>query len=255
MRRLANPGYSPHFFAVREAGSARSARRILPDVLKLTRASSVLDVGCGIGTWARAAHDCGAREVVGVDGAWVDPGSLLVDPDAFVAHDLGTPLDLGRSFDLALCLEVAEHLDAAAGDTLLASLVRHAPAVLFSAAIPYQGGRHHVNERWQSHWVERFAALGFGLHDVVRPAVWTDPDVEPWYAQNALLFVERGHATRLGLEPAAPLPADLVHPGLHTIRNASPALKPALKLLPRAIRTDSRRLRVALGARVRRTLR
>jgi SAM-dependent methyltransferase len=252
---LANPGYSPHFFEVREAGSARSARRILPTVLAMTRADSVVDVGCGIGTWAAAASESGASDVIGVDGPWVDPASLLIPRAAFVAHDLGTPLDLGRCFDLALCLEVAEHLDARAAGTLLASLARHAPAVLFSAAIPYQGGRHHVNERWQSHWIARFEELGFGLHDVIRPAVWTDPDVEPWYAQNALLFVEREHAARLGLVPSAPLPADLVHPGLHTIRNANPALKPALKLLPRAIRTDSRRLRTALGARVRSRLR
>jgi SAM-dependent methyltransferase len=252
---LATTGYSPHFYEVREAGSARSARRVLPPVLAMTRADSVLDLGCGVGTWARAALEWGASEVVGVDGPWVDSASLVIPSDAFVSHDLGTPLDLGRSFDLALCLEVAEHLSAPAAATLLASLARHAPAVLFSAAVPYQGGRHHVNERWQSHWIARFAELGFGLHDVVRPAVWTDPDVEPWYAQNALLFVEREHAARLGLVPTALLPADLVHPGLHTIRNANPALKPVLQLLPRAIRSDSGRLRTALGARVRSRLR
>jgi SAM-dependent methyltransferase len=252
---LTNAAYSPHFFAVREAGSARSAQRILPAVLRMTRARSVLDVGCGIGTWAHAAVAAGVGDVVGVDGPWVDEAALLIPEEAFVAHDLGSPLDLGRPFDLALCLEVAEHLTAPEGATLLASLARHAPAILFSAAVPFQGGRHHVNERWQSHWIERFAELGFGVHDVVRPAVWTDPEVEPWYAQNAFLFVEREHAVRLGLGSATHLPADVVHPGLHTIRNASPALKPALKLLPRAVRSDSRRLRVALGARVRSRLR
>jgi SAM-dependent methyltransferase len=219
----------------------------------MTRADSVLDLGCGMGTWASAAFEWGVSDVVGVDAPWVDAASLLIPRDAFVAHDLSTPLDLGRSFDLALCLEVAEHLDPRAGGTLLASLVRHAPAVLFSAAVPFQGGRDVRNGRWQSHWIAGFAELGYGLHDVVRPAVWTDPDVEPWYAQNTLLFVEREHAARLGLVPTALLPADLVHPGLHTIRHEE--LKPVLQLLPRAIRTDSGRLRTALGTRVRSRLR
>ena len=187
---------------------------------------------------------------MGVDGDWVAPEALAIAPDRFVSRDLCEPLDLGRSFDLALCLEVAEHVPASAADTLLRSLARHAPAVLFSAAIPFQGGRHHVNEQWQSHWIGRFAELGFGVHDVVRPAVWTDPGVEPWYAQNALLFVEHARATALGLEADAPLQADLVHPGLHTIRNAQPALKPSLRLLPRAVRTDSRRLRAAARSRL-----
>ncbi len=242
--------YTEHFFEVREAGSVSSARRILPAVLALTRASSVLDVGCGIGTWASVALECGATEVTGVDGDWVALEALAVAPDLFVSHDLCTPLDLGRGFDLALCLEVAEHLPAGAADTLLSSLTRHAPAVLFSAAIPFQGGRHHVNEQWQSHWIGRFAELGFGVHDVVRPAVWTDPAVEPWYAQNTLLFVEHERAAALGLDPELPAQADVVHPGLHTIRHAQPALKPSLQLLPRAVRTDSRRLRAAARSRL-----
>ena len=127
---------------------------------------------------------------------------------------------------------------------------RHAPAVLFSAAIPFQGGRHHVNEQWQSHWIGRFAELGLGVHDVVRPAVWTDPAVEPWYAQNTLLFIEHERAAALGLDPEVPVQADVVHPGLHTIRHAQPALKPSLRLLPRAVRTDSRRLRAAARSRI-----
>ena len=115
---------------------------------------------------------------------------------------------------------------------------------------PSRAVGHHVNEQWQSHWIGRFAELGFGVHDVVRPAVWTDPAVEPWYAQNTLLFIEHERAAALGLDPEVPVQADVVHPGLHTIRHAQPALKPSLQLLPRAVRTDSRRLRAAARSRL-----
>jgi SAM-dependent methyltransferase len=245
-------GYSRRFFSVRSDGSSRSAERILPSVLAMTRAASLLDVGCGSGTWASTALRLGAADVIGVDGDWIAEEDLQLEPERFVRHDLTRPLDLGRTFDLVVCLEVAEHLPADAADELLASLVRHAPAVLFSAAIPYQGGRNHVNEQWQSHWIARFDALGLGVHDVVRPAVWSDPAVEPWYAQNAFLFVERSHAEHLEIPPGVALPPDLVHPAMHTLRNAQPALRPALRLLPRAIRSDSRRLRGAARELVRR---
>jgi SAM-dependent methyltransferase len=137
---------------------------------------------------------------VGVDGDCVPPAAR---DDGFVAGDLELPLELGRRFDLAISMEVAEHLSPASAERFVADLARLAPAVLFSAAIPYQGGEHHQNERWQSYWAALFARQGLYPHDVVRPAVWTDPEVEPWYAQNTLLYTG---------DPGPSVTLDLVHP-------------------------------------------
>ena len=93
--------------------------------------------------------------------------------------------------DLAICLEVAEHLTPAAGARLVKTLCSVAPVVLFSAAIPAQGGTNHINEQWQSHWADEFAAHGFDCFDPIRPEIWNDRDVFPWYRQNILLFVSR----------------------------------------------------------------
>ena len=88
-------------------------------------------------------------------------------------------------------------------------------AVLFSAAVPFQYGTNHVNEQWPEYWSILFRGQGFECFDPLRAELWNDPDVDWWYAQNALLYA------RTGTVAAAALPAgsrvgwrglSLVHP-------------------------------------------
>ena len=66
----------------------------------------------------------------------------------FVASDLSEPITIDRGYDLALCIEVAEHLPLSSEPTLIEELTSAAQAVMFSAAIPGQEGVNHVNEQW-----------------------------------------------------------------------------------------------------------
>ncbi|HET8538439.1 MAG TPA: methyltransferase domain-containing protein [Anaeromyxobacter sp.] len=182
-----------------DASSGRSAAAFLERLDLGFSPRSVLDVGCGRGVWLEAWRRRGVEIAVGVDGAYVDPATLRIPRDAFVAADLSRPLDLGRRFDLVECLEVAEHLDPSAADTLVASLVRHGDVVLFSAATPGQGGEHHVNEQPLTYWIGKFAAAGLAALDYPRAAVRGVRAVEPWYRYNALLF-----ASAAGLERLSP---------------------------------------------------
>jgi hypothetical protein len=118
---------------------------------------------------------------------------------------------------LAISLEVAEHLPENAADDFVASLVRLAPIVLFSAAAPYQGGQNHVNEQWPGYWAERFAARNYLPVDCIRRRVWENPEVEWWYAQNTFLYVERSRlagdsALMREYEAAGPHALPLIHP-------------------------------------------
>jgi hypothetical protein len=70
-------------------------------------------------------------------------------------------------------------------------LTEAAPVILFSAALPGQGGTHHVNERWPGYWRDWFAGRGFVRLDPIRPRVWRDRRVEWWYQQNVYLFVKK----------------------------------------------------------------
>jgi hypothetical protein len=194
----------------RELAQTRdSARVILPIVFETLKPASMVDVGCGAGHWLATATELGVREVLGVEGEWVKRTELAVPKEKILFRDLTQPLVLDRRFDLALSLEVAEHLPEARARSFVKELCTAADAVLFSAAIPGQGGRHHLNEQWPAYWAELFQESGYGCHDVLRPRIWNRTDVLWYYAQNCLLFVRVGANDGLG-EPTEPLA--LVHP-------------------------------------------
>jgi SAM-dependent methyltransferase len=159
--------------------------------MEFVQPRSVIDIGCGIGTWLRAFMEAGVDEVVGVDGDYVNRAQLMIPHSSFYAHDLEQPLRLERKFDLALSLEVGEHLASQFAPVLVGSLTRLAPVILFSAAIPGQGGTNHVNEQWPEYWEYLFDTEGFVQTDPLRPQLWYDNRVDPWYRQNLYVFIER----------------------------------------------------------------
>ncbi len=205
--------YDEKFYAGKDQGSYRSAGVVLPLVFSVVAPHSVVDVGCGTGAWLRAADELGAHDYLGYDGAHVR--RLSIPSERFVAVDLGRPLSAGRRFDLAICCEVAEHLPSASAATLIASLTSLSDVVLFSAAIPGQGGVHHVNEQWPAYWQALFRARNYSAYDFLRPRLWTDDRVEWWYRQNTILYVADSAASRFALpEPTAEVPG-MVHPALY----------------------------------------
>lgn len=240
--------YDDRFYAKHTASWERSASALIPPVAAWIRPRSVLDVGCGTGSWLAAFVAEGAADVIGVDGDYVPREQLRIPPDRFLARDLRQPLDLGRRFDLVMSLEVAEHVPPELADQFLDSLVRHGDVVLFSAAIPFQGGEGHVNERWPAWWAERFAARGLRAIDCLRPRLWNDARVQWWYAQNVVLYASEAALQRhpalqreLATAPATPLP--LVHPGKY-LQLADPArrsLRKTLRSLPALVVQSLRR--------------
>lgn len=189
--------YSDLFYDYIESGSRQSARRILPLVQAGLKPASVLDVGCGRGVWLAEWLACGVRDVFGSDGPYVDPQKLTIPADCFRPLDLSAPFDLGRRFSLVQCLEVAEHIPAERATTLIANLTRHADIVMFSAAVPGQGGKYHVNERPLSYWRDLFAQAGFAAFDWLRPQLAGLDGIEPWYRYNVLFYVNNDVAGSL----------------------------------------------------------
>lgn len=211
--------YDHDFYGDQAPGSARSASVVLPVVHELVRPGTVVDVGCGVGTWLRASIDLGARRVVGIDGEYALTAGLQIPVESFVAADLATAGPaLGERFDLALSLEVAEHLPTGRSDQFVGEVCALADVVLFSAAIDGQLGTDHINLQPQSAWVDRFAQHGYRAFDLVRPRLWNDTRVEAFYRQNALVFVNDDREDLLHaaceLTAAGPALVDVVHPEL-----------------------------------------
>jgi hypothetical protein len=242
-RKVGQELYGQRFYGVQADGSARSAARIVPIVRELLHPTSVLDVGCGVGTWLAEWQVQGVDDVVGVDGDYVDRSDLRIPADNFVARDLEQPLSLGRRFDLVMTLEVAEHITSATSATFVKSLVEHADVVLFSAAVPGQGGTGHINEQWPSYWASLFRVHGYRPLDVLRPMIWEDAEVVHWYRQNLLIFASEA-APDLNC-PAAVGPLDLAHPELFMEK----ALKPLRQQIDERIRRTGIPARVKAAAK------
>lgn len=184
-------------------------RLALPVMLEMTRAKSVLDVGCGTGTWLKAAQESGIADVFGVDGIAIAPEKFLVAKTLFRQQDLTQAWNLDRRFEVVLCLEVAEHLDAQFAGNLIEALTRHGDTVIFGAACPGQSGQHHVNCQWPGYWQKLFNERGYACADEVRWRIWQDERIEAWYRQN--MFIARRDPVGAGHEPRIP---PVVHPGI-----------------------------------------
>jgi SAM-dependent methyltransferase len=159
--------------------------------------ASLLDVGSGHGAWAAEWIKAGVADVVAVDGDYVRRDQLAIPAEKFVGHDLATRLDLGRRFDLVQSLEVAEHLAPENAAGFVDNLVRHGDVILFSAAVPHQGGEHHVNEQPPQYWRELFARHGYEVFDWVRPQLAGQRQVKAWYRFNSFIYANKAGAKRL----------------------------------------------------------
>jgi SAM-dependent methyltransferase len=157
-----------------------SAVAIVDLVLQYLCPTSVVDVGCGTGVFLEEFEKRGTDTILGLDG----PATKTVfrpDGSNFLAADLTARVELDRRFDLALCLEVAEHLPAGSADLLVRTLTDLAPVVLFSAAHPAQGGQGHINERWPVYWQRRFSQHNYVLLDILRGPLSDQPRVLDCY--------------------------------------------------------------------------
>jgi SAM-dependent methyltransferase len=192
--------YDITFFEYINAGSSRSARRIVPLLMQMVSPLSVLDIGCGAGAWLKEWSTFDLDDLIGVDGYYVDPRQLLIPLSTFHRSDLSQAFSLGRKFDLVCTFEVAEHIAPACADVFVDNAVAHGDVIAFSAATPGQGGEFHVNEQPYDYWRSKFLARGYQCFDALRPLIAGDRQIEPWYRYNILLFANAEGVKRLSTQ-------------------------------------------------------
>ncbi|HQV57025.1 MAG TPA: class I SAM-dependent methyltransferase [Ilumatobacteraceae bacterium] len=244
--------YGRWFYEYIDSSSKNAADAVVPAVLHITGARSVVDVGCGTGGWLKSFSDHGATDILGMDASRVPLDLLKIGRDQFLEVDLITPPPAPRAFDLAVSLEVAEHLPESAAEGFIDYLCALAPVVMFSAAIPGQGGEDHLNEQWPSYWADHFSRRGFECIDALRAMFWNDDRVDWFYKQNMLLFVKSAAEVQLDLSNVhllPPRPLSLVHPEvysfaqsrLHRAMTTPLSLSALLRQSPRAARSAVKR--------------
>lgn len=230
--------YDESFFEENLESSLRSARVCVPKVLRLVAPKSVVDIGCGVGAWLKVFSENGIDDVFGIDNSGAK-GLLQIPIAKFMVHDLTTPITLRRKFDLVVCLEVAEHLPSSCAKQLVDTLTELGPVVLFSAAIPHQGGVHHVNEQWPDYWAGLFHNKQYEVIDCIRREIWSDRDVGEWYSQNILLYAEASSLRNFPVllkehERTSKNQLSLVHPSmyLHYVNPRTIPVRTVLGALP-----------------------
>ncbi len=245
---MSPPSYAQEFYRELDNTAEVSARIVVPILLELFPITSVVDVGCGDGGWLSEFSRNGVEKILGLDGPWIDISLLKIEPECFRRVQLDSALGVEERFDLAMSLEVAEHLPPARAHGFVQELCDLAPVVLFSAAIPGQGGHLHYNEQWPAYWAERFGSRGYHALDPLRSRIWQHPDVTWWYKQNLLLFADdtalSKHENLRDLprfDESGPMP--LVHPECFegVVKHAQPRLGRWLKQGPAALRRSLRK--------------
>lgn len=233
---MAGKHYQGDFYQKRHQRTLHSATRVLDTVLKhIPAVKSAVDLGCGVGSWLSVLQARGATDVLGMEGSWVDQAHLVIPKECFREADLTQPIKVDRKFDLAMSLEVGEHLPRQSAEGLVEALTSMSDYVVFSAAVPGQGGRQHINEQWQSWWAALFSKRGFQAWDVVRPEIWNDASIPFWYRQNIILYIREGAEHRMTQAAGVPPMMDLVHPELvNTRRKKHESVKGGFKLMMRA---------------------
>jgi len=210
--------YSAEFYKSR-TDSLISAKEIVPFIIQHFAPKSVLDVGCGTGEFLYVFSQFGVNDIIGIDGEWVPKSMLRIPENNFRAIDLNKPFDLSRKFDLVISLEVAEHLRPESAKDFVNSLVKHSEIILFSAAIPFQGGVNHFNEQWPEYWAKIFKDFDYLPLDILRESIWDNPKVSYWYKQNAIFYIKEdliknNEFLKVKFEQKKNSPLNLVHPEL-----------------------------------------
>lgn len=167
----------------------KDEKEIIPLIIQWLSPTSIVDFGCGEGKWLREVlEQNGAIDILGIDGSYVNKERLKIPKGKFIAADLRRSIFLKRKFDLAISTEVAEHLEEIYSDVFIDNIVRSSDNILFSAAVPGQGGTNHINEQWQSYWIQKFEKRGYYCDYSVRNYFWNKVEIKSWRKQNLLFF-------------------------------------------------------------------
>lgn len=206
----------PIYIHKEDVHNLQSPREIVPLLIKLFSPKSVVDIGCGLGTFLHEFYKNGVDDYLGIDGQWVDKDKLskYINLDNFKIMNFDENITLNKKYDLALCLEVIEHINEKYADRMVRNLSNISDVIVFSAAIPFQGGQNHINEQWLDYWQKKFNDNNYSLFDIIRPMIWNNTNVFYWYKQNIVVFINNDRKDireSLGKKKVSPI-LNIVHP-------------------------------------------
>ncbi len=156
---------------------------------------SFADLGGGMGSWSKALELKGISNFNLIDHPLTPVENILIENKSnFTPVDLELDLPVYEHYDLVICTEVFEHFSEKRALELLEWINASTDFILFSAAIPRQGGLGHVNLQRHAYWHEKFSNLGFSFFDGFKPEIISNQGIKYWFRQNLFLY-HRGKFT------------------------------------------------------------
>lgn len=184
--------YDSDYYEQVEIRAMRSAEAIATSILSDLRPNTIVDVGCGTGVLLESLRQRGCH----IHGLEYSEAALQYCRDRGLNVQ---KFDLERDtftdtqvFDVAVSMEVAEHLPKESADRYIDLLTRLSSVIVFTAAPPGQRGTDHVNEQPQSYWISKFKIHGF-MYDEGLVKHWSEnwkdtKVVHPHYFKNLMIF-------------------------------------------------------------------
>ena len=242
--------YNSKFFTGQVDKSHRSAKEYMTYLFNFYKPNSIVDFGCGTGAWLMVAQDLGVKDLLGIDGEWIQGQQIDTEKINYKLENLEQSIKLQRKFDLAISLEVAEHLTENRAKSFVSDICCAADLVLFGAAIKGQGGINHINEQLPSYWINLFRENNYECLDFFRGNFWDSQNIGSGYIQNTFLYLKKGDERKKLFSQAEIKPIyDVYHPIIFE-RYRHPkycGLKTYIRTTPRIpqliVKAISRRLR------------
>jgi len=182
--------YEDGFFNNEDRLAFKSAKIIVPYILKHIKLKSVLDVGCGTGSWLSVFQKHGINLVCGLD-SHRKYKYLRISRNAFRFQNFEKMIEIPEKYDLTISLEVAEHISPSQSQRFVDDLCKISNIVIFSAATPGQGGENHINENDLEYWRNLFRINGYYTYDLLRKQFDSNFNIAPWYRFNTLIYANK----------------------------------------------------------------
>lgn len=187
--------YDRDFYTLRDQRT-RHAAEVIFDILMMynVKVDSIADLGGGVGTFlsvAKQKYNLDDRNIFLLEREYVKD-YIVVEPVSYIPTDLENKITLNRKVDVAMSLEVAEHLTPTRAESYIDDLCGLSDCIIFSAAAYRQGGTNHINEQRLSYWIEKFDTRGYMPVDIFRPRIQYDGKIAFWYRQNVILYLRKG---------------------------------------------------------------
>ena len=161
------------------------AKRLVNWLAGYFQPESVLDLGCGPGTYVDCFTD------LGISCIGYDTDTRVEGKDNLRCQSI---FDLEHTADLVLCMEVAEHIDGTANKQIASTMfdaLAPGGVLIWTAAKPGQGGVGHINCQTKDYWIEKLNHTGLIRNETIENKLIDFAKAGyhmGWFVQNLLVY-------------------------------------------------------------------